>query len=107
MDRIRFWAIQDWVSIRSTFDAVYFGALTANLDTVTIPANLFVSSGWDLNTSGNYIVWTKAIGPGVQTQNVSITGITVLPVPEPATIGLLGLGAAGLVTVRRCKARRD
>lgn len=89
----------------STFDAVYFGSLTASLDTITIPANLYVSTGWDLNTPGTYAIWTKAIGPGVQTQNVSITSIVVLPVPEPATIGLLGLAAAMAACWRRGLAR--
>ena len=88
----------------STFDAIYFGSLTASLDTISIPANLYVSTGWDLNTPGTYAIWTKAIGPGVQTQNVSITSIVVLPVPEPTTMGLLAVAiVAGVSWRHRCR----
>ena len=74
----------------NVFDATYFGPLTANLNTITIPASLFVDPLWDLNTPNapaQYIFQGKAFGPGMSSQNVMITGVIVTP--EPAAIAFL------------------
>jgi hypothetical protein len=39
--------------------------------------------------------------------NGTLTGLTVSPVPEPGTVGLMGLGVAGLLWARRRQALRE
>jgi len=77
-------------------DAVYFGPLTASINTIAIPANLFVNGSWDLNTPGLYTVGMKAFAPGSWSQNWAYPNVTVLPVPEPSTLWLLATAAAML-----------
>jgi hypothetical protein len=80
----------------STYDATYFGPLTTSLNILSIPANLFIDPGWNLNLPGTYIMQGKAFGPGRSSQNFSITGVTV--VPEPTMLSLL---AASVICLRR------
>ena len=47
----------------NTTDAVFFGPLTAGINTISIPANFFVNASWDLNTPGLYTVGMKAYAP--------------------------------------------
>ena len=81
------------------FDATYFGPLTASINQIALAANLFVDSTWDLNTPGYYTLHAKAYGPGMSTQNVTITNVTVIP--EPAALALAVCGAVGLTSGRR------
>jgi len=81
----------------STIDAVYFGPLTASFNQIDIPPSLFSGATWDLNTPGTYTISMKAFGPGMVSQNPSITTVTVVA-PEPAS-GALALLAIGLPAV--------
>jgi hypothetical protein len=84
----------------STFDATYFGPLTTSVNNITIIPSLFTSALWDLNTPGTYTLHAKAFAPGMSSQNVSITNVTV--VPEPAAIGFaLAAGFAAIARRRR------
>jgi hypothetical protein len=76
----------------SVYDATYFGPLTtAGYNQIVIPAGMFELPGlYSQTVNGSYTVFAKAYGPGMQSQNVTITGVNV--VPEPATL-LLALGA--------------
>jgi hypothetical protein len=85
-------------------DAVYFGPLSTNIDTLTIPASLFVGSTWDLYTPGTYTVAMKAWAPGMQSQNWAYPNVTV-EVPEPASIALAACGASLAALVLRRKRR--
>lgn len=73
----------------TVYDATYFGPLTTSLNIMSIPANVFVDPGWDLNTPGTYIMQGKAFAPGGSSQFFSITGVTV--VPEPAAMSVIAL----------------
>lgn len=87
-------------------DAVYFGPLTAAMDTITIPASLFVGATWDLYTPGTYTVGMKAYAPGMWSQNWANPNVTVTPVPEPATLVLAVFGCIfAVVGLRRRTAR--
>ncbi len=72
-------------------DAVFFGPLTAVMDTISIPAGLFVDPLWDLYTPGTYTVAMKAYAPGMSSANWAHPYVTVLPVPEPSTLLLATL----------------
>ena len=86
----------------NSVDAVYFGPLTTSINTLSIPASLFVSGSWDLYTPGTYTVAMKAYAPGMWSQNWAYPNITVTPVPEPA--GLV-LAMVGFVTAAVCRRR--
>jgi hypothetical protein len=83
------------------YDATYFGPLTANFNQIDIPPNLYVDGTWNLNAVGSYQVFAKAFGPGMHSQNDTITGVNV--VPEPGAIALLSVGCALLVMWRRSR----
>jgi hypothetical protein len=78
-------------------DALFFGPLTASLNTITVPAGLFVAAAWDLYTPGTYTVGMKAIGPGMSSQNWAYPSVTVTAVPEPSSAMLALLGGATLL----------
>ena len=87
-------------------DAVYFGPLTAAINTITIPAGLFVGATWDLYTPGTYTVGMKAYGPGMSSQNWANPNVTVTPVPEPTTLVLAVFGCIFAVVALRRKTAR-
>lgn len=87
-------------------DAIYFGPLTSITNAISVPASLYVSSNWDLNTPGNYSVGMKAYGPGMYSQNWAQSVITVLPVPEPSAVVLAGLGAIAVGIAARRRSRK-
>jgi hypothetical protein len=83
-----------------TYDAVSFGPLTGSLNNIVIPASLFTSALWDLNTPGTYTLHAKALAAGRSSDNVSITNVTVV-VPEPASLGLVLAPALPAMNRRR------
>jgi MYXO-CTERM domain-containing protein len=85
----------------STIDAVYFGPLTATVNQVDVPPGLYVNAVWDLNTPGTYTVKMTATGPGMVSQNPSITNVNVTPAPEPAAGATALIAIAGLFVRRR------
>lgn len=87
-------------------DAVYFGPLTTSIDTISIPASLFVGGTWDLYTPGTYTVAMKAYAPGMWSQYWAYPNITVEPVPEPSSLILAAVGCATAVLYRRRKTQR-
>jgi hypothetical protein len=83
-------------------DAVYFGPLSTSIDTLTIPASLYVGSTWDLYTPGTYTVGMKAWAPGMQSQNWAYPNVTV-EVPEPTSLVLAACGAGFAMLLLRLK----
>jgi len=81
----------------NTPDALYFGQLSSTIDTIAIPASLFVNASWDLYTSGTYTVGMKAFAPGMHSENWAYPNVTVLPVPEPASMLLMAAGAIAML----------
>jgi hypothetical protein len=77
-------------------DAVFFGPITASINTIAIPASLFVNASWDLNTPGLYTVGMKAFAPGMWSQNWAYPNVNVSPVPEPSSLFLLAAAAVTL-----------
>jgi hypothetical protein len=86
----------------STYDATYFGPLTASLNVIDIPPSLFSGAQWDLNTPGTYTIYMKAFGPAMSSQFDSITNVTVV-LPEPASAAA---AFALLVTLSSARRRR-
>lgn len=82
-------------------DAVFFGPLTTSFNSMSIPASLYVGASWDLYTPGTYTVAMKAYGPGMSSLYWALPNITVLPVPEPSSLMLAGLGAAAVAIAWR------
>lgn len=82
-------------------DAVYYGPLTTGINPIAIPASFFSHPLWDLNTPGTYTVGMKGFGPGYASQFWALPNITVLPVPEPASLGLLSVASLALLARRR------
>jgi hypothetical protein len=87
-----------------TYDATYFGPLTASLDQINVAPSLFVDPTWNLNAVGNYVLFAKAFGPGMTSQFDTITGVNV--VPEPGTLALLAIGGAVTVCWRQRRGGR-
>jgi hypothetical protein len=82
------------------YDATWFGPLTTSINTLSIPASLYTSTLWDLNTAGTYQLYAKAYAPGMSSQSETIIS-NVVVVPEPGTMGIAILAAAGLACRRR------
>jgi hypothetical protein len=86
------------------YDATYFGPLTSSFNQIVIPANQYEIPGvYSQNVLGSYAIYAAAFGPGMQTQNVTITGVNVIP--EPASVCLLA--AVGLVAGNCRRLRRS
>jgi hypothetical protein len=86
------------------YDATFFGPLTASLDQIVIPAGLFEIPGlYSQTVPGSYAVHGKAFGPGMSSQFETITGVIVVPVPEPASLFML---LAGFLTILFCRRQR-
>jgi hypothetical protein len=86
------------------YDATYFGPLTASFNQIVIPPNQYEIPGvYSQNILGSYAIYAKAFGPGMQTQNVTITGVNVIP--EPASVALFA--TAGLVMCGFRRLRRQ
>jgi hypothetical protein len=85
----------------NTVDAVYFGPLTGSVNQIDIAPSVYSGIDWNLNALGTYTVNMKALGPGMQSQNASITSVTVVT-PEPTTgMALLAIGVPMLLARRR------
>lgn len=99
-----------------TFAPTYANAQFANLDNVTSDA-FGDPTSYGNNTAGHYgfIDFTEGLAPygstvhftGIQIQKLDnsngVFWLKLMPVPEPATLGILGLGA--LLVARRRKSR--
>ena len=85
------------------FDATYFGPLTTNIDQFSVAASLFVDGTWNLNAPGTYTLHARAYGPGMSSQNETISNVTITP--EPASFALGGVAAGSLVTMVRRRRR--
>jgi hypothetical protein len=88
-------------NLDNTTDAVFFGPLDPTINTIAIPASLFVDAAWDLFTPGTYTVGMKAYAPGMHSENWAYPNVTVLPVPEPATLLLGATAMIGLLSSAR------
>jgi hypothetical protein len=80
------------------------GTFTATLDSATY-AN---STGWfldfQLNVGVDALSWMPdGYGTTLEIDNVSLEAVSAVQVPEPSSLALLGLGLAGLASVRRRK----
>jgi hypothetical protein len=66
--------------------------------------NMFLSEGIDShgNPTENLLIGFPGISGG--SKKVTFTATAVAPVPEPATLGLFGMGMIGLGLMRRRKA---
>jgi len=87
------------------YDATYFGPLTASTNQITIPANLFVSPLWDLNTPNApffYDLQGLAFGPGMHSQNGTISEVRVTPDLKHARVfvSVMGTEAEQKSTIR-------
>jgi hypothetical protein len=85
----------------SVYDATYFGPLTTSINQIVIPAGMFELPGlYSQTVPGYYQVFAKAYGPGMQSQNETITNVKV--VPEPSAMLML---ASGLLAAMCCRRR--
>ncbi|MEJ2529577.1 MAG: PEP-CTERM sorting domain-containing protein, partial [Gammaproteobacteria bacterium] len=71
----------------------------------------WVESLFTIEDTGSYILefgvvnWTDQIyDTGLAFDGITVAGVPIDPVPEPATVALLGLGLAGLGAMRRRRA---
>jgi hypothetical protein len=84
------------------YDATYFGPLTASLNQIPIPAGQFELPGlYSQTVPGSYTVYAKAFGPGMSSQNATITGVNV--VPEPTSLLMFLGGSLSLFYYRRVR----
>jgi Thrombospondin type 3 repeat len=82
------------------YDATYFGPLTASFNQIVIPPNQYEIPGvYSQNVLGSYAIYAKAFGPGMQSQNVTITNVNVIP--EPASLCLVVVAGLSLGSRRR------
>jgi hypothetical protein len=74
------------------YDATYFGPLTSSYNQIVIPPNQYEIAGvYSQNIPGTYAIYAKAFGPGMQSQNETITSVKVIP--EPASISFVAMVA--------------
>jgi hypothetical protein len=86
------------------YDATYFGPLTASLNQIPIPAGQFELPGlYSQTVPGSYLVYAKAFGPGMSSQNETITSVNVV-VPEPTSLLMLLGGSLCVLCYRRVRA---
>jgi hypothetical protein len=81
--------------LNNSVDAVAFGALDTNINSVFIPASLYTSANWNLNAPGTYTVGMKAFAPGMSSDNWAFPSVIV--VPEPTTACLIALFALATI----------
>jgi hypothetical protein len=76
--------------------AVAWNGGEATYGAITVPATSY---------AGYSAVWSQATGGGANgpVSTTGFAGLQLLPVPEPSTIALAGLGAASLLLFRRRK----
>jgi hypothetical protein len=83
--------------------AYYLGPLTGGSpQSLSIPASLYTTATWDLNTPGTYQMLVQAGGPGVNSSQQPFQ-VEVVATPEPGTAAFLA--AAGFILVRRRRER--
>jgi hypothetical protein len=75
------------------YDATYFGPLTTSgYNHIVIPTGMFELPGlYSQTVPGSYLVHAKAFGPGMQSQNVTITGVNVVPEPTTLLLALIAI----------------